>query len=287
MAAVVDRVAGLRAAARFLAPEVARQQIEEMVDQTRDRAELLDVSDGDAVVGQVWLARASGGELLIHDVVIDDPSLAGELVPGLVERARAVGAHLLGVGLYPGDATRAALGAEPGFVPRATNMALSLDGEIAEPGELELRPMTPTEFDAFLSGNADEYAGELEAAGMTKEAAAQQSREQMAQLLPSGQTSPGMHFFTAWVDEAPIGSLWLCTLDPMAFVYDIVVREDQRRKGYGAAIMNAAALWTRDEGHQVLGLNVFAHNPGARALYDRLGYQVTQEYRALDVPDAG
>jgi hypothetical protein len=38
----------------------------------------------------------------------------------------------------------------------------------------------------------------------------------------------------------------------------------------------------------VLGLNVFAHNPGARALYDRLGYRVTLDYRTLDVaPDGG
>ena len=60
-------------------------------------------------------------------------------------------------------------------------------------------------------GNAEEYAGELAAAGMTEEAAAQQSREQMAQLIPDGLASPGMHFFTAWVGDAPVGSLWLCT----------------------------------------------------------------------------
>ena len=287
LTAVVDRVARVRAAARFLPLEVAREQVEETVDQTRDRSELLDVVDGDDVVGVLWLARAGGGELIVHDLLLDDPARVAELTPLLVDRARTAGSQLLGVGVHPGDPGRAALGAEPGFVPRATNMALSLDGEIADPGGLALRRMTDVEFEAFLTGNADEYAGELVAAGMTEEAAAQQSRDQMAQLLPDGLTSPGMHFFTAWVGEEPVGSLWLCTLDPMAFVYDIVVREDQRRKGYGAAIMNAAALWTRDRGHQVLGLNVFAHNPGARALYDRLGYQVTQEYCALDVPDAG
>jgi ribosomal protein S18 acetylase RimI-like enzyme len=50
--------------------------------------------------------------------------------------------------------------------------------------------------------------------------------------------------------------------------------------------MNAGARWSRDHGHPALGLNVFAHNPSARALYDRLGYQVTQDYHALDVSDA-
>jgi GNAT superfamily N-acetyltransferase len=72
----------------------------------------------------------------------------------------------------------------------------------------------------------------------------------------------------------------------MAFVYDVAVEESERRKGYGAAIMNAGARWSRDHGHPALGLNVFAHNPSARALYDRLGYQVTQDYHALDVSDA-
>ncbi len=287
MAAVIDRASRIRAAARFLTPEVARQQVEEHVEQTRDRSALLEVVDGDAVVGQIWLALAGSGELIVHDLVLDDLTRVAELVPLLVDRARAADAHLIGVGIHPGDPGRAALGAQAGFLPRATNMALTLDGEIADPGGLELLPMTGPEFDDFLSGNGEEYAGELVAAGMTEEAAAQQSSEQMAQLLPDGQASPGMHFFTAWVGGRPVGSLWLCTQDPMAFVYDVVVDESERRKGYGAAIMNAGARWSRDQGHPVLGLNVFAHNPGARALYDRLGYRVTQDYHALDVPDAG
>jgi GNAT superfamily N-acetyltransferase len=287
LATVLDRVAGLRAGARFLDPDVAREQVEELADRTRDRADLLDVVDDHRVVGQVWLVREGGGDLVAYDLHLDEPARAAELVPLLVDRARAAGAGMLGVGVNPRDPSRVALGDQPGFLPRATNMALTLDGEIADPGGLELRPMTEVEFDAFLDGSVDEYAGELAAAGMSEEAAAQQSREQMAQLVPDGQASPGMHFFTAWVGAAPVGSLWLCTLDPMAFVYDVVVEESQRRKGYGAAIMNAGALWCRDRGHPVLGLNVFAHNPGARALYDRLGYRVTQDYRALDVADAG
>ena len=95
-----------------------------------------------------------------------------------------------------------------------------------------------------------------------------------------------MVFFTAWVGDEPVGRLWLSTQSTLAFVYDVEVDADQRRKGYGAAIMNAGALWCREHGHPALGLNVFAHNPGARALYDRLGYHVTLAYSTLDVPDA-
>ena len=62
----------------------------------------------------------------------------------------------------------------------------------------------------------------------------------------------------------------------------VAAAEVMRRKGYGAGLMNAAAAWSRDHGHPAIGLNVFAHNQGARALYDRLGYRVTLDYRALD-----
>jgi len=128
---------------------------------------------------------------------------------------------------------------------------------------------------------------ELHAAGLSREGADEQSRTQSAQLIPDGVNSVGQEFFTAWVGEERVGHLWLSTERPMAFVYDIVVLEEQRRKGYGAAVMNAGAVWSREHGHFALGLNVFAHNPGARALYDRLGYVVTVDYRTLDVPDAG
>ncbi len=285
-AEMVEGATRLRAAARFLDPEAARAQVEEVYEAMRERSVLLDVVDGDDVVGLAWVSWGAG-ELVVNFLRLDDPDRAAELLPVLVDRTRDAGARLLGVPLHHDDPSRAVLAAQPGFLLRATNMALTLDGDVADPGELELRPMTDQEFDDFLSGSVDEYAGELAAAGMTEEAAAQQSREQMGQLIPDGQVSPGMHFFTAWVGERAVGSLWLCTLDPMAFVYDVVVVEDQRRKGYGAAIMNAGARWSRDQGHPVIGLNVFAHNPGARALYDRLGYRVTQDYRALDVTDAG
>jgi GNAT superfamily N-acetyltransferase len=95
-----------------------------------------------------------------------------------------------------------------------------------------------------------------------------------------------MEFFTGWAGPDAVGRLWLNVDQPMAFVYDVEVREEQRRRGYGAGLMNAAAIWSREHGHPVLGLNVFAHNPGARALYDKLGYRVTNEYHTLDVADA-
>jgi GNAT superfamily N-acetyltransferase len=164
-------------------------------------------------------------------------------------------------------------------------MVLELDGEIASAGP-DLRPMTSREFRAFMAVMVGEYAATLAEAGLSTEDAQQRSREQTGQLIPQGQDSPGMEFFTGWLDSLPVGRLWLNVDQPMAFVYDVEVFEDERRKGYGAGLMNAAAVWSRDHGHRAIGLNVFAHNTGARALYDRLGYRITLDYRALDLPDA-
>ena len=282
----VERLAQMRVTARYLELDEAREQVADFVERSAGKAALLDVVDGDAVVGWVWLG-GEGDEFVLYDVLLDDPARASELLPDLVDRARAAGARQIGMGAHPDEPSRSAVAALPGFVSRATNMMLPLDAEIADPGDVELRPMSEAEFDAFSTAMAEDYAGELAEAGMTPEAAAERSRDQMAELIPSGLDSPGMVFFTASVGDQPVGRLWVSTQARMAFVYDVEVNADQRRKGYGAAIMNAGALWCREHGHPALGLNVFAHNPGARALYDRLGYHVTFDYVTLDVSDAG
>jgi ribosomal protein S18 acetylase RimI-like enzyme len=277
-------MAARRVANRNLDPDVARSQVEQIVD--RDGSAFLDVVEDGAVVGSLLLG-SDGDELAVYDLVLADPGKAGGLLPLLVEIGRAQRSRMIGIGVQPGDVAHQALVDLPGFSVRATNMALDLDGEIGDPGALVLEPMTQPEFDAFMDDEVEGFARELAAAGTELEVARERSRTLMDELVPSGLSSPGMEFHTARVDGETVGALWLSTGETMAFVYNIEVRPEQRRRGYGAAIMNAAALHCREAGHPVLGLNVFAHNPGARALYDRLGYRVTHDFCALDVDGAG
>ncbi len=193
---------------------------------------------------------------------------------------------MLGVGGRPYEAATQGLVELPGSTPRAYNMVLDLTQPIGDPGGLELRAMSSEEFDAFFARAVEDYAAILARTGISAEAAAERSAEQTNRLLPSGIDSPGMEFFHGWVGDTAVGLLWLDVSQRMAFVYNVEVVESQRRKGYGAALMNAAALWARAHDHPVLGLNVFAHNPGAKALYDKLGFRVTVDYRTFDVPDA-
>jgi ribosomal protein S18 acetylase RimI-like enzyme len=283
---MMPRLVERRVTSRYLDPEVARTQVEEVFKRTASTSSLLDVVEDGAVVGALWIGD-EGDELVVYDAVLARPESAMELVPLLVERAQKGSARMIGIGVYPGDLAHAAIAAYPGFTLRATNMALALDRDLPDPGELSLRPMTPDEFHRFTDGEVEGFAEELVSAGMGREQALERSRTMMDELLPAGLDSPGMEFHVAEVGGEPVGDLWLSTGDAMAFVYNIEVRPDQRRRGYGSAIMNEAARHCGELGHPVLGLNVFGHNRNARALYDKLGYQVTHDYLALDLPDAG
>jgi GNAT superfamily N-acetyltransferase len=281
-----ERLVARRVATRFVDPEDARAEAGRAMERLATTSTFLDVADQDGVHGWLWLGD-EGEELMVHDLVLDEPGRAAELLPLLLERARDRGARMLSVGVAEDDAARAALGAQPGFTVRATNMVLDLDQAPPDPAPLTLDPMTAEEFDGWVGGQVEGYAVELAATGMSEESARERSRTQMAELIPDGVASPGMEFFFARVDGEVVGSLWLNSDQTMAFVYDIEVDASQRRRGYGAAIMNAAARYCREQGHPYLGLNVFGHNLNARALYDKLGYRVTFDYLALDLPDAG
>jgi len=281
---VADRGTARRVRISLETPDEARTQMDSTLRRSADALTFYDVVEGERTVGWlVWWQR--GDQCEVNDVALDDPSRAAELLPALMALAREGGCPMLGLAVVPGEPEREALAGLDGFVRRATNMVLPLDGVIGDPGALELRPMSQDAFDAYMAHSSEQYIGELEAAGMSPEAARQQGEEQLAELVPDGLESPGQWFFTAWVGETPVGTLWLSTESPAAFVYDVEVREDQRRRGYGEAIMNAGARWCRDRGHPGLGLNVFGHNPNARALYDKLGYRITRDFGTYDVVD--
>ena len=71
------------------------------------------------------------------------------------------------------------------------------------------------------------------------------------------------------------------------YIYDIEVHHDQRRRGYGREVLDAGARAAHDLGAAVLGLNVFGHNDGARALYERAGYATTEQRFRVSVEGSG
>jgi GNAT superfamily N-acetyltransferase len=102
------------------------------------------------------------------------------------------------------------------------------------------------------------------------------TEQQWHALLPDGQATCGHSFLNLIVadtDEA-VGSAWLFVDSELssAFIYELFLDEEQRGRGLGRASLEALETLALDQGAATLGLNVFASNTHARALYESYGF---------------
>jgi ribosomal protein S18 acetylase RimI-like enzyme len=170
-----------------------------------------------------------------------------------------------------------------------TQMLLDLAAPVSPPARVELVPMTAEEYDGYEEYLNAAYAEEMfEAGAFTDIAAATVAAEtSQAELLPRGVDTPGHRLWSAYdgqtSDRRPVGVLWIFVDGPKAFIYDIEVREEQRRRGYGQEILDAGAVAAVELGASTLGLNVFGPNDGARALYERAGYVTTERCYRIEL----
>ena len=78
------------------------------------------------------------------------------------------------------------------------------------------------------------------------------------------------------------GDIAACALGvleaPWIGLYDIVTREDARRRGHAARVVNALMAWGRDNGAASAYLQVMIDNAPAQALYAKLGFRESYQY---------
>jgi ribosomal protein S18 acetylase RimI-like enzyme len=152
---------------------------------------------------------------------------------------------------------------------------------------VELRPMTPEEYDRWRGPAVIDYAQAWVDSGiLTPDEAKKRADKQFAELLPDGLETAHHAFFTPMDGDQPVGVLWVHFDDSgeqRAFIYDIEVSEHLRRRGYGRAIIEALVDEARGRGARSIGLNVFGSNPGAKALYDQMGFEVTSTQMKLQL----
>lgn len=146
---------------------------------------------------------------------------------------------------------------------------------------VSVEPMTPEEYAAFVEFSIVDYAESNVKSGQfpTQSEALAAAQHQFAQILPTGQTTPGHEFLTIRREDGTRVGTLLLAYPPArgasgAFVYSLAVDEAHRRHGYAEAAMRLAEAHAVAHGQTTLALNVFGFNAGARALYDKLGYQV-------------
>ena len=226
---------------------------------------------GTAVTG----VRRSGPLLTGLDVPRET---ASDALDALLEAVRDRGERSLVVDVRTGDSVleTALRGRDARLV--ATHMRLDLSQSVETPDRVQLLAMTRDEFAAYREHLVTSYAQDMVDAGAFDDlpTALTASERSTRELLPGGLESPGHHLWSAVDGDTVVGILWIHADGANAFIYDIEVREEQRRRGYGREILDAGAVAARALGAEVLGLNVFGNNEGARALYERAGYDTTE-----------
>lgn len=141
--------------------------------------------------------------------------------------------------------------------------------------------MTAMQFEAWLPGTIAGYAAEHVRTGRwSEEEALERSRQEYERLLPQGLATPDQRLWNIVPTGGgePVGMLWIHVMQkpkPSAFVYNIEVFPQFRRRGYAEQAMLKLEEEARRLGLEGIRLHVFGHNTAARALYEKLGYVPT------------
>lgn len=118
----------------------------------------------------------------------------------------------------------------------------------------------------------DRMAGNL----LDAEQARQYTERQWQDLLPEGQATRGHSFLNLMIagSDEVVGCAWLFVdvEQSSAFIYELFLDEQQRGRGLGRASLEALEHLALDQGAVTVGLNVFAGNTRARALYEASGF---------------
>lgn len=154
--------------------------------------------------------------------------------------------------------------------------------------DISLRKMNQAEFSDWQERSIAEYAKDKQQSlGIGKAKALQLSQESYSALLPDGLETPDNLLFVAVRGQQVLGWLWFkITRDwgvTSAFVYDLEVRPEHRRQGVASAVMRLLEDGARQLGACKIALHVFGQNTGARDLYAKAGYRITDYSMAKDL----
>lgn len=157
---------------------------------------------------------------------------------------------------------------------------------------VRLEKMAAEDFDAYIEKLTANYAKDNVRSGRwTREEALEKSVSQINSLLPEGIKTQN-HVFFSIVDEGTgdaVGYIWLHVAPgeghKKAFIYDLIIFEKFRKRGYGRAALVALEEYAKEKGIASISLHVFAHNAAALSLYRKMGYEVTSMNMTKNIPD--
>jgi ribosomal protein S18 acetylase RimI-like enzyme len=147
---------------------------------------------------------------------------------------------------------------------------------------MRLIPMGEDDFRSYQENEIREYAEEkIRSGAWSPEKAYELSVETHRRLLPEGLATPGQYIFSIRDEDLGqnVGAIWFARYEEggkrLAFIYDIIIFEQFRRRGYGTQAMLALEEKVKEVGLDTIALHVFSHNQIAQALYKKVGYEIT------------
>jgi ribosomal protein S18 acetylase RimI-like enzyme len=156
--------------------------------------------------------------------------------------------------------------------------------KVSEPDEdavTKLVPMAEADYAKFCAAAIPGFAADKVAAGQWRaEESLELARKAYEQLLPDGLATANQYLYCVVGDrDEVVGTLWFAAKEQagrrIAYIYEIEIQPEHRRRGHARRALEAAEAEARKLGLDGIGLHVFGHNAGARALYESLGYQPT------------
>lgn len=147
---------------------------------------------------------------------------------------------------------------------------------------VRLVPLTELEFQAYLSRAVRDYAEDKVRAGNWQpDQALAESKADYSKLLPDGIATKN-NFLFAVMDldkNVRVGMIWFAVQDDGktrgAFIYDFLIEEKYRRRGFGMETLRALEGKVRELGLGKIELHVFGHNQPAIDLYIKAGFETT------------
>jgi len=142
---------------------------------------------------------------------------------------------------------------------------------------VRFREMTEEEFSAYLKFSIQDYARErAKHFKRPFEEELATAKEQVAALLKDGLYTKG-HFLSKIIDAEngeAVGHIWFHVDEAKktTFLYDIMVEDRFRGRGYGKAALHELEVRLRHMGIEQVALHVFADNKVAINLYNQQGY---------------
>ena len=141
---------------------------------------------------------------------------------------------------------------------------------------ITLQPLEQEDFDRFLEQEIRGYAEDhVRNGNWPAESALERSRQAFEHYLPDGIHSKDQFLYSIVDDHTKIGVLWVQVKDQKAFIFDFVIDEAFRGKGYGKQALIAMDEKLISMGVESVGLHVFGDNITAQELYKKMGYQIT------------